>query len=271
MKSRSGVSEFPLFPWMLLEVNPCMWDSRAPRQSQMQSAGWGWKGRSDWRNWLGLGSNFPFGSPLAAAEQPFLGLIARWLSREAEKAPSCCDREGRIWKSERCSPHTLIQKDFVLIKSELADNFQEQGVTWGTAGRDRNHLGAWVTSECAHEPEEFTRLDDLRPFPMSSLKQIRVRCSWYPWLIPLCRMLEWLCSPWAADPTFQSQLHFNYKDCSQEFSVHRSVQSTWKDSLETLQFHQPPDNITISRGPGAVIIQISALQTPLHSQNHRIV
>lgn len=39
MKSGTEVSEFPVFSWMLLEVNPCVQDSRTPRQSQMLSVG----------------------------------------------------------------------------------------------------------------------------------------------------------------------------------------------------------------------------------------
>lgn len=126
---------------MLLEVNPCMWDSRTPCQSQIQA------GRE------GLIYTAISHLDLWAAER---ALIAQWWSREAKKAPSCCDREGRIWKSQKCFPHTLMQ-DFVLIKSGFAGSFQEQGVTWGTAGRDGITLGHL----CAHEAEGFTRLWEL--------------------------------------------------------------------------------------------------------------
>lgn len=46
----------------------------------------------------------------------------------------------------------LIHNDFVLIKSDFADNFQKHGVTWGTLGRDAHHLTALVTSDIAYEP-----------------------------------------------------------------------------------------------------------------------
>lgn len=47
-----NVSEFPLFFWMLLEINSWKWDSRIPDQSQMQSAGCDWKERSNSQSWL---------------------------------------------------------------------------------------------------------------------------------------------------------------------------------------------------------------------------
>lgn len=45
-----------------------------------------------------------------------------------------------------------IQNDFLLIKSDFADNFQKHGLTWGTLGRDAHHLTALVTSDIAYEP-----------------------------------------------------------------------------------------------------------------------
>lgn len=78
-----------------------------------------------------------------------------------------------------------MQKEFVFVKSDFADNFQKHGVTWGILGRDGDHLATSVPSDTAYVPEDFTRqrelvLDDLRSFLISSLRQIFLRCYRYP-------------------------------------------------------------------------------------------
>lgn len=115
----------------------------------------------------------------------------------------------------------------MLIKSDFADNFQKRGVTWGTLGRDTNHLAALVTSDTAYEPQDFTGqwelvLDDLRPFPISSPRQTFLRRYWNPWL---AGVFEWLCSPTNGWPYLLSSWALLTCNTRIPGSVHGSIQS----------------------------------------------
>lgn len=63
-------------------------------------------------------------------------------------------QEEESRKARNFPPHPY-QKDFVLIKSDFADNVQKRGVTRGPLGRGANRPAA--SSDPAHEPQEFTR------------------------------------------------------------------------------------------------------------------
>lgn len=92
---------------MLLEINSRKWDSRIPDQSQVQSAGWDWKERSNSQSWLPPDSDLLFVYLLAVLEG------AGWafpssdstVRTQAKKVHSCCDRRKNLEKQDIIPSH----------------------------------------------------------------------------------------------------------------------------------------------------------------------